>query len=39
VEVAQLSGGIGLRDSKDPEGPNLLLSRDAFKALTTALKK
>ncbi|WP_197015844.1 DUF397 domain-containing protein [Actinomadura viridis] len=39
VEVARLSEGIGVRDSKNPDGPNLVVSRDVFKALTTALKK
>ncbi|MFF5258271.1 DUF397 domain-containing protein [Actinomadura viridis] len=39
VEVAMLSDGIGFRDSKDPGGPNLVVSRDAFKAFTAALKK
>ncbi|MFF5258272.1 DUF397 domain-containing protein [Actinomadura viridis] len=39
VEVARLSEGIGVRDSKNPDGPNLVVSRDAFKAFTAALKK
>jgi hypothetical protein len=33
VEVANLSGTIGVRDSKDPDGPKLLVDRDAFAAL------
>ncbi|GAA3934351.1 hypothetical protein GCM10023085_14650 [Actinomadura viridis] len=39
VEVARLSEGIGVRDSKNPDGPNLVVSRDVFKAFTAALKK
>ncbi|MEW2355486.1 DUF397 domain-containing protein [Spirillospora sp. NPDC029432] len=39
VEVAQLADGIGVRDSKDPHGPRLLLSREAFKEFSAALKK
>jgi len=33
VEVASFPGGVGVRDSKDPEGPELLLSRRAFREL------
>jgi Domain of unknown function (DUF397) len=34
VEVAALpTGGIGVRDSKNPEGPGLTLSRHAFRGL------
>jgi hypothetical protein len=33
VEVARFPDAIGVRDSKDPDGPKLLLTRDAFQAL------
>lgn len=33
VEVAGLDGAIGVRDSKDPEGPHLILSRAAWQSL------
>ncbi|WP_083983971.1 DUF397 domain-containing protein [Actinomadura hibisca] len=33
VEVAGLPDLVGLRDSKDPEGPKLALPRDAFGSL------
>jgi hypothetical protein len=33
VEVAGLPGLIAVRDSKDPDGPKLLLDRSAFRAL------
>jgi YD repeat-containing protein len=34
VEVAVVSGGtVGLRDSKDPDGPVLRFTRDEFGAL------
>jgi hypothetical protein len=33
VEVAQFPGAVGVRDSKDPQGPELLLSRRAFREL------
>ena len=39
VEVAQLPGTVAVRDSKNPDGPRLLVSREAFRALATALKK
>ncbi|GAA1839798.1 DUF397 domain-containing protein [Actinomadura bangladeshensis] len=38
VEVAAVAGGVGLRDSKNPGGPRLLLDPTAFRALLTALK-
>lgn len=38
VEVATLSAGVGVRDSKNPDGPKLLLGRDEFAALMTALR-
>ncbi|QKW34221.1 DUF397 domain-containing protein [Actinomadura sp. NAK00032] len=39
VELAALTGGVGLRDSKDPEGPKLLLPPAAFRTLLTDLKQ
>jgi hypothetical protein len=39
VELAGLSEGIAVRDSKDPEGPKLLVTREAFRALAASLKK
>jgi len=37
VEVAQFPGAVGVRDSMDPEGPKLLLSRRAFRDLLLAV--
>ncbi|URM95686.1 DUF397 domain-containing protein [Actinomadura madurae] len=39
VELAALIEGVGVRDSKDPEGPKLLLDPTAFRALLTDLKQ
>jgi len=33
IEVADLTAGVGIRDSKDPCGPALALSRAGFAAL------
>jgi hypothetical protein len=38
VEVAKLSYGIGIRDSKDPAGPVLTVSRAGFSAFAEAIK-
>ncbi|QXJ22689.1 DUF397 domain-containing protein [Actinomadura graeca] len=38
VEAASLSGGVGLRDSKAPDGGHLTLTPAAFARLLTALK-
>ncbi|TYK46007.1 DUF397 domain-containing protein [Actinomadura decatromicini] len=38
VELASAPGVVAVRDSKDPDGPRLLLERDAFIALIAALK-
>ncbi|SPT60366.1 DUF397 domain-containing protein [Actinomadura madurae] len=38
VEVADLASAIGVRDSKDPDGPRLTLSRQAWDALTIDIK-
>ncbi|MFD0856979.1 DUF397 domain-containing protein [Actinomadura adrarensis] len=37
VEVARLSEAIAMRDSKDPDGPKLFLSRQAFRTLVQGL--
>lgn len=39
VEVAHLPAAIGIRDSKDPEGGHLLLSRSVFASLVGRLKR
>ncbi|MBO2458734.1 DUF397 domain-containing protein [Actinomadura violacea] len=39
VELARLSHGIGIRDSKNPEAGHLRLPRSAFAALLTDLKR
>ncbi|MGW2324488.1 DUF397 domain-containing protein [Streptomyces sp. NPDC001700] len=36
VEVASIPGRMAIRDSKNPEGPVLLLSPDAFGDFVTA---
>jgi Domain of unknown function (DUF397) len=39
VEVAGFpSGAVGVRDSKDPDGPRLTLSRHAFRALLSSVR-
>jgi hypothetical protein len=38
VEVAKLSGAIGLRDSKNPTVGHHTVSREAFTRLATTLK-
>ncbi|MFB4297753.1 DUF397 domain-containing protein [Actinomadura sp. NTSP31] len=38
VELAVLPEGVGVRDSKDPDGPKLIVGRDEFAALMAALK-
>ncbi|MEU0548179.1 DUF397 domain-containing protein [Micromonospora sp. NPDC005979] len=39
VEVAVLSGGLAVRDSKDPGGPALVFGRDAWSSFVTALRR
>jgi hypothetical protein len=39
VEVASLPGMVAVRDSKDPEGPKLVVSCESFRAFAVALKK
>lgn len=38
VEVADLSPAVGIRDSKNPDGPKLLVSRSAFRTLVTRVR-
>jgi hypothetical protein len=38
VEVASICGGIGIRDSKNPDGPILLVSRIAWQRLNQRIK-
>ncbi|WP_075900770.1 DUF397 domain-containing protein [Actinomadura sp. CNU-125] len=38
VEVADLSGGVGVRDSNDPDGDRLLMSHKAFTKVLRAAK-
>lgn len=39
VEVAQLSGSIGVRDSKAPEAPHLALSAADWRAFADRVKR
>ena len=39
VEVAELFDGVGIRDSKDPEGGRLIVSGDAFGSLLQRIKE
>jgi hypothetical protein len=39
VELSALTDGVAVRDSKDPDGPKLVLSREAFRAFAVTLKK
>lgn len=39
VEVASLSGEVGVRDSKNPGGPHLTVSRGAWRALTLRVQR
>ncbi|MFB4312058.1 DUF397 domain-containing protein [Actinomadura sp. GTD37] len=38
VEVAGFSDAVAFRDSKDPDGPKLAVSRHEFRQLAQALK-
>ncbi|XRQ05151.1 DUF397 domain-containing protein [Actinomadura welshii] len=38
VEVARFPEAIAVRDSKNPDGPKLLLAPDAFRAILGHLK-
>lgn len=39
VEVARLSGAIGIRDSKNPSGPRVTLSADDFRLLAAHIRR
>ncbi|MFI0405341.1 DUF397 domain-containing protein [Actinomadura sp. 3N508] len=39
VELASVPDMVAVRDSKDPEGPKLLVTRRAFAALLSDLKR
>ncbi|WP_433326320.1 DUF397 domain-containing protein [Spirillospora sp. CA-294931] len=39
VEVADLAGNIGVRDSKDPDGPRLALTVADWRSLTQQIKQ
>jgi hypothetical protein len=39
VELAGLGAGVGVRDSKDPDGPKLLITRTALRDLINDLKR
>lgn len=39
VELADLAGNVGVRDSKDPHGPRLALPVESFRALVTEIKR
>ncbi|WP_242885203.1 DUF397 domain-containing protein [Actinomadura litoris] len=39
VEMASAPGLVAIRDSKDPHGPKLVIPRDTFASLVTALKR
>ncbi|MGK5557192.1 DUF397 domain-containing protein [Actinomadura kijaniata] len=38
IEVADLGGIIGIRDSKDPDGPKVVLGREEADALSKFVK-
>lgn len=38
VEVAALGGGVGVRDSKDPDGPTLWFSREEWAVFLAGAK-
>ncbi|MDL4820867.1 DUF397 domain-containing protein [Actinomadura sp. OS1-43] len=38
VEVADGTGVVAVRDSKDPDGPMLVLSRNEFRHLTNTIQ-
>ncbi|TDB87122.1 DUF397 domain-containing protein [Actinomadura sp. KC216] len=38
VEIADLAGNIGVRDSKDPDGPKLTLAPTTWHTLTHQIK-
>ncbi|WP_433229408.1 DUF397 domain-containing protein [Actinomadura formosensis] len=38
VEVASVPGTVAIRDSKDPDGPKVIMSRDDFRCFAATLK-
>ncbi|MFI0450613.1 DUF397 domain-containing protein [Actinomadura sp. 6N118] len=38
VEVAGLAPAVAVRDSKDPDGPKLIIDADSWRALTRRIK-
>ncbi|RFU39552.1 DUF397 domain-containing protein [Actinomadura logoneensis] len=38
IEIADLTPSVGVRDSKDPDGPRLTMTRDNLAALTEVIK-
>lgn len=38
VELAGLNRNVGIRDSKDPDGGNIFVSREDFRRLSETLK-
>ncbi|MFD0688814.1 DUF397 domain-containing protein [Actinomadura fibrosa] len=39
VELGAMSQAIAMRDSEDPDGPKILLTRDGFRVMLTQLKR
>ena len=39
VEVAPVAGGIAVRDSKNPAGPSLIFTRQAWAAFVEGVKR
>ncbi|RKS79033.1 uncharacterized protein DUF397 [Actinomadura pelletieri DSM 43383] len=39
IEVASIPGVVALRDSKNPDGPKVVVKRNHFRHLINALKK
>ena len=39
VQIADLTAGVGVRDSKNPDGPALVLPRAAWRSLVEQTKK
>lgn len=38
VELASICDAVAIRDSKDPDGPKILLSHDDFRRLAETIK-
>ncbi|MFA1546382.1 DUF397 domain-containing protein [Actinomadura chokoriensis] len=39
VELADFGETVGVRDSKDPNGPKLTITRDGFRTLLAGIKR